>query len=122
MKEQSGLMEEVCPLHDFRVNLLKFSQYMHTSFCDLFFSFSFVQLCTVRRCLQKTAPILLQLNERAAAASKERDEHKRARDQAVKEREQVRCSLLSLKQHCVVLSPSNYKVSNSFHSYLTCDY
>lgn len=56
MKEQSGLMEE---------------------------------LCTVRRCLQKTAPILLQLNERAAAASKERDEHKRARDQAVKEREQM---------------------------------
>lgn len=62
--------------------------------------------------------MLLQLNERAAAASKERDEHKRARDQAVKEREQVRSSLLYLKQHCVVLLPSNYRVSNSFHSYL----
>lgn len=49
----------------------------------------FSQLCTVRGLLQKTAPILLKLNEKAAAALKERDEHICARDQAVEEREQV---------------------------------
>ncbi|XP_038569125.1 sperm-associated antigen 5 [Micropterus salmoides] len=47
------------------------------------------ELCTVRGLLQKTAPILLKLNEKAAAALKERDEHICARDQAVEEREQI---------------------------------
>ncbi|KAM8879304.1 sperm-associated antigen 5 isoform 1-T2 [Spinachia spinachia] len=43
----------------------------------------------VRGLLQKTAPLLLSLNERAAAALRERDEHLAARDQAVGEREQI---------------------------------
>lgn len=47
------------------------------------------ELSTIRRCVQKTVPILLRLNEKAAVALKERDEHKCARDQAVKEREQM---------------------------------
>ncbi|XP_040892911.1 sperm-associated antigen 5 [Toxotes jaculatrix] len=47
------------------------------------------ELCTVRGFLQKTAPMLLKLNEKAAAALKERDEHISARDQAVEEREQI---------------------------------
>lgn len=41
--------------------------------------------------MQKTAPILLMLNEKAAAAVRERDEHISARNQAFEEREQVRC-------------------------------
>ncbi|XP_051241326.1 sperm-associated antigen 5 [Dicentrarchus labrax] len=47
------------------------------------------ELCTVRGLLQKTAPMLLKLNEKAAAAVRERDEHMSARDQAVEEREQI---------------------------------
>ncbi|XP_042340237.1 sperm-associated antigen 5 [Plectropomus leopardus] len=47
------------------------------------------ELRTVRGLLQKTAPILLKLNEKAAAALRERDEHLSARDQAVEEREQI---------------------------------
>ncbi|KAL7405242.1 hypothetical protein ABVT39_025726 [Epinephelus coioides] len=47
------------------------------------------ELCAVRGLLQKTAPILLQLNEKAAAALTERDEYLSARDQAVEEREQI---------------------------------
>ncbi|XP_076585034.1 sperm-associated antigen 5 [Chaetodon auriga] len=47
------------------------------------------ELCTVRGLLQKTAPLLLQLNEKAAVALRERDEHISARDQAVEEREQI---------------------------------
>ncbi|XP_063324658.1 sperm-associated antigen 5-like isoform X1 [Pelmatolapia mariae] len=43
----------------------------------------------VRSLLQKTAPMLLKLNEKAAAALRERDEHISARDQAVEEREQI---------------------------------
>uniref|UniRef100_A0A3Q3BT58 Sperm associated antigen 5 n=1 Tax=Haplochromis burtoni TaxID=8153 RepID=A0A3Q3BT58_HAPBU len=45
--------------------------------------------------LHKTAPMLLKLNEKAAAALRERDEHMSARDQAVEEREQVRHLLYS---------------------------
>lgn len=48
------------------------------------------QLCTVRGLLQKTVPMLLHLNEKAAVALKERDECMSARDQAVEDREQVR--------------------------------
>lgn len=51
--------------------------------------FIFPQLCTVRGLLQKTAPMLLQLNEKAAVALKERDECLSARDQAIEDREQV---------------------------------
>ncbi|XP_071360634.1 sperm-associated antigen 5 isoform X2 [Trachinotus anak] len=47
------------------------------------------ELCTVRGLLQKTAPMLLKLNEKAAAALRERDEHVSSRDQAVEEREQI---------------------------------
>ncbi|XP_068583710.1 sperm-associated antigen 5 [Cebidichthys violaceus] len=47
------------------------------------------ELCRVRALLQKTAPMLLKLNEKAAAALRERDEHLAARDQAVEEREQI---------------------------------
>ncbi|CAB1436418.1 unnamed protein product [Pleuronectes platessa] len=47
------------------------------------------ELCTVRGFLQKTAPMLLKLNDKAAAALRERDEHCSARDQAVEEREQI---------------------------------
>ncbi|XP_029299355.1 sperm-associated antigen 5 [Cottoperca gobio] len=47
------------------------------------------ELCTVRSLLQKSAPTLLKLNEKAAAALRERDEHLYARDQAVEEREQI---------------------------------
>ena len=50
----------------------------------------FSQLCTVKGLLQKTAPMLLKLNDKAAVALRERDEHISARDQAVEEREQVR--------------------------------
>lgn len=49
----------------------------------------------VRSLLHKTAPMLLKLNEKAAAALRERDEHISARDQAVEEREQVRHLLYS---------------------------
>lgn len=52
--------------------------------------FIFSQLCTVRGLLQKTVPMLLQLNEKAAVALKERDECMSARDQAAEDREQVR--------------------------------
>ncbi|KAF1395350.1 hypothetical protein PFLUV_G00010610 [Perca fluviatilis] len=47
------------------------------------------ELCTVRGLMQKTAPMLLKLNKKAAAALRERDEHISARDQAVEEREQI---------------------------------
>ncbi|XP_028461375.1 sperm-associated antigen 5 isoform X2 [Perca flavescens] len=47
------------------------------------------ELCTVRGLMQKTAPMLLKLNKKAAAALRERDEHMSARDQAVEEREQI---------------------------------
>ncbi|XP_054460225.1 sperm-associated antigen 5 [Anoplopoma fimbria] len=47
------------------------------------------ELCAVRALLQKTAPMLLKLNEKAADALRERDEHLAARDQAVEEREQI---------------------------------
>ncbi|XP_062244886.1 sperm-associated antigen 5 [Platichthys flesus] len=47
------------------------------------------ELCTVRGFLQKTAPMLLKLNDKAAAALRERDEHCSAKDQAVEEREQI---------------------------------
>ncbi|XP_027874602.1 sperm-associated antigen 5 isoform X2 [Xiphophorus couchianus] len=47
------------------------------------------ELCSVRSLLQKTAPTLLQLNERAAAALRERDEHRTARERAAEEREQI---------------------------------
>ncbi|KAM3622981.1 uncharacterized protein V6R79_005591 [Siganus canaliculatus] len=47
------------------------------------------ELCTVRGFLKKTAPMLLKLNEKAAAALKERDEHISARDQAFEERDQM---------------------------------
>ncbi|XP_069545433.1 sperm-associated antigen 5 isoform X1 [Brachyistius frenatus] len=47
------------------------------------------ELCTVRSLLQNTAPMLLQLNEKAAAALRERDEHFSARGQAIEEREQI---------------------------------
>uniref|UniRef100_A0A3Q3MKZ5 Si:dkey-25o16.4 n=1 Tax=Labrus bergylta TaxID=56723 RepID=A0A3Q3MKZ5_9LABR len=39
--------------------------------------------------LQRAAPLLLKLNEKAAAALRERDEHIAERDQAVEEREQI---------------------------------
>ncbi|XP_041839974.1 sperm-associated antigen 5 [Melanotaenia boesemani] len=48
-----------------------------------------IELCTVRSLLQKTAPTLMMLNEKAADAIRERDEHISARDQADKEREQI---------------------------------
>ncbi|KAK5865625.1 hypothetical protein PBY51_019879 [Eleginops maclovinus] len=47
------------------------------------------ELSTVRGLLQKSAPILLMLNEKAGSALRERDEHLSARDQAVEEREQI---------------------------------
>ncbi|KAK9540510.1 hypothetical protein VZT92_002957 [Zoarces viviparus] len=47
------------------------------------------ELCRVRALLQKTSPVLLKLNEKAAAALRERDGHLAARDQAVEEREQI---------------------------------
>ncbi|KAM6941858.1 sperm-associated antigen 5 [Lycodopsis pacificus] len=47
------------------------------------------ELCRVRALLQKASPMLLTLNEKAAAALRERDEHLAARDQAVEEREQI---------------------------------
>lgn len=45
----------------------------------------------MRGLLQKTAPMLLELNEKAATALRERDEHLSAREQAIEAREQVRC-------------------------------
>ncbi|KAM4594947.1 sperm-associated antigen 5 [Fundulus diaphanus] len=47
------------------------------------------ELCTVRSLLQKTAPMLVQLNQKAAAALRERDEHCCARERAEEEREQI---------------------------------
>ncbi|XP_061573810.1 sperm-associated antigen 5 [Cololabis saira] len=47
------------------------------------------ELCTIRILVQKAAPILLKLNEKAAAALRDRDEHISARDQAIEEREQI---------------------------------
>lgn len=55
-------------------------------FCVVMFS----QLCTVRGLLQKTTPMLLKLNEKAAAALRERDDYIYERDQAFEERQQVR--------------------------------
>uniref|UniRef100_A0A3P9CUY0 Sperm associated antigen 5 n=1 Tax=Maylandia zebra TaxID=106582 RepID=A0A3P9CUY0_9CICH len=51
------------------------------------------KLFMVRSLLHKTAPMLLKLNEKAAAALRERDEHMSARDQAVEEREQIEAEL-----------------------------
>ncbi|XP_058497551.1 sperm-associated antigen 5 [Solea solea] len=48
------------------------------------------ELGTVRALLQKTAPMLLKLNDKAVAALRERDEHISAKDQAVNEREQFK--------------------------------
>lgn len=47
------------------------------------------QLKTARRLLQRATPILVKLNEKAANAIGERDQHLSERDQAVEEREQV---------------------------------
>ncbi|MED6293820.1 hypothetical protein CHARACLAT_014578, partial [Characodon lateralis] len=47
------------------------------------------ELCTVRSLLQETTPTLAQLNEKAATALRERDEHCSARERAVEEREQI---------------------------------
>ncbi|XP_076003958.1 sperm-associated antigen 5 [Genypterus blacodes] len=47
------------------------------------------ELRTARILLQKTSPTLLKLNEKAAAALRERDQHVCARDRAVEEREQM---------------------------------
>ncbi|XP_030604047.1 sperm-associated antigen 5 [Archocentrus centrarchus] len=47
------------------------------------------ELFTVRSLLQKTAPMLLKLKDKAAAALRERDEHISVRDQAITEREQI---------------------------------
>ncbi|XP_068177210.1 sperm-associated antigen 5 [Antennarius striatus] len=47
------------------------------------------ELCTVRGLLQKATPMLLRLNEKAAAALRERDEHITARVQVMEEKEQV---------------------------------
>lgn len=49
----------------------------------------FLQLCTARGLLRNSVPMLLRLNEKAAAALKERDQCVLARDQAVEDREQV---------------------------------
>lgn len=119
MKEQSSLREEVCRWcwsHKKSEFFFLTKQALELTQFNFFF---FTQLCTARRCLQKTAPLLSQLNKKAAAALKERDEQTCARDQAVKEREQVRCSLLYLKGHYVSSLLENDKVSSSF---LTCIY
>lgn len=47
------------------------------------------ELYTVRGLLQRSTPILLKLNEKAAAALRDRDEHIAARDQALQEKEQI---------------------------------
>ncbi|CAN9510300.1 unnamed protein product [Ophioblennius macclurei] len=47
------------------------------------------ELVTVKSLLQEAAPMLLKMNEKAAAALRERDEHMCSRDQAVEEREQL---------------------------------
>ncbi|KAG7221829.1 hypothetical protein INR49_017005, partial [Caranx melampygus] len=57
------------------------------------------ELCTVRGLLQKTAPMLLKLNEKAAAALRERDEHISAKNQAVEEREQIEEELNEANVH-----------------------
>lgn len=81
----------------FRINLTQFFEILATELMFLYTPFCCLsQLCAVRSRLQKTAPMLLQLNEKAAAALKERDEHMCARHQAVREREQVRCNLFYL--------------------------
>lgn len=56
---------------------------------DGVFFFVFPQLCTARSLLRSSIPVLLRLNEKAAAALKERDQCVLARDQAVEDREQV---------------------------------
>uniref|UniRef100_A0A668UWP0 Sperm associated antigen 5 n=1 Tax=Oreochromis aureus TaxID=47969 RepID=A0A668UWP0_OREAU len=65
------------------------------SFLSLIMQVGLNKLFMIRSLLQKTAPMLLKLNEKAAAALRERDEHISARDQAVEEREQVRHLLYS---------------------------
>ncbi|KAM9399859.1 uncharacterized protein ACWYII_031817 isoform 1-T2 [Salvelinus alpinus] len=47
------------------------------------------ELKTARRLLQRTTPILVKLNEKAANAIGERDQHLSERDQTVEEREQI---------------------------------
>ncbi|XP_055779452.1 sperm-associated antigen 5 [Salvelinus fontinalis] len=47
------------------------------------------ELKTARRLLQRTTPILVKLNEKAANAIGERDQHLSERDQAVEAREQI---------------------------------
>ncbi|XP_019718179.1 sperm-associated antigen 5 [Hippocampus comes] len=47
------------------------------------------ELSLVRSLVLRTAPLLVRLNEKAAAALRERDEHMSARDQAQEEKEQL---------------------------------
>ncbi|XP_051939563.1 sperm-associated antigen 5 [Hippocampus zosterae] len=47
------------------------------------------ELSSVRSLVLRTTPLLLRLNEKAAAALRERDEHMSARDQAQEEKEQL---------------------------------
>ncbi|KAM4585425.1 sperm-associated antigen 5 [Odontesthes bonariensis] len=47
------------------------------------------ELCAVRGLLKRAAPMLLTLNEKAATALRERDEHISERDRAIEEREQI---------------------------------
>uniref|UniRef100_A0A3Q3MPT7 Sperm associated antigen 5 n=1 Tax=Mastacembelus armatus TaxID=205130 RepID=A0A3Q3MPT7_9TELE len=47
------------------------------------------ELCTVRGLLHKTAPMLLKMNEKTAAALREKDEHISAKKQAIEKREQM---------------------------------
>ncbi|KAK2918857.1 sperm-associated antigen 5 isoform X1 [Channa argus] len=47
------------------------------------------ELCSVRALLQQTTPMLLKLNDKAAAALIERDWHISAREKAVEERDQI---------------------------------
>lgn len=85
VKEQAGLMKEVGPARFRCVN----STVPRCEQDVLGFFLIFLQLCRVRELLQKAVLALLQLNEKAAAAVKERDECVLARDQAVEDREQV---------------------------------
>uniref|UniRef100_A0A667ZWQ4 Si:dkey-25o16.4 n=1 Tax=Myripristis murdjan TaxID=586833 RepID=A0A667ZWQ4_9TELE len=73
------------------------------------------QLHTVWGLLQRTAPVLLKLNEKAAAALTERDQHASARDHAVEEREQIKEDLneanLSLQDAREQISDLNLQVT-----------
>ncbi|XP_029909614.1 sperm-associated antigen 5 isoform X2 [Myripristis murdjan] len=73
------------------------------------------ELHTVWGLLQRTAPVLLKLNEKAAAALTERDQHASARDHAVEEREQIKEDLneanLSLQDAREQISDLNLQVT-----------